>query len=64
MPLTQRVLFGSLEHILPIVIAVIVTIVLIRFALNQNTINQNKIFKYLGIFVSGFIAVFHLYQIL
>ena len=63
MPLSQRVLFGSLEHILPIVIAVIVTIVLIRFALNQNTINQNKIFKYLGVFVSGFIAVFHLYQI-
>lgn len=63
MLLSQRVLFGSFEHLLPIALAIILTILLIRFSLNQEETVQYKIFKYLGVFVSGFMLIFHLYQI-
>ncbi|MBN2869283.1 MAG: TIGR02206 family membrane protein, partial [Flavobacteriaceae bacterium] len=63
MPLSQRVLFGSLEHLLPITLAIIITVMLIRFSINQEETIQYKIFKYLGVFVSGFMLIFHLYQI-
>ena len=55
---------GSLQHIIPIIITVILSIILIRFSnrkLNQK--QQEQVFKALGFFVSYTVLVFHLHLI-
>jgi len=55
---------GSLQHIIPIIITVILSIILIRFSnrkLNQK--HKEQVFKALGFFVSYTVLVFHLHLI-
>ena len=55
---------GSLQHIIPIIITVILSIILIRFSnrkLNQK--QKEQVFKALGFFVSYTVLVFHLHLI-
>lgn len=56
---------GSIEHLLPIVLAVVFTLGIILFSkkkLNQK--QQQKLFHFLGIFVSFTVFVYHLHLIL
>jgi hypothetical integral membrane protein (TIGR02206 family) len=60
----QRVTIGSLEHIIPICIAVLFSVLLIRFAKKSSNLKiQIRVFNGLAIFVSLVVISFHLYQI-
>jgi len=62
--LVEAVSFGSLEHILPIVLATVFAVLIIRFSKNKlNEKKQQKLFHGLGVFVSLTVLVFHLYLI-
>ena len=63
MQILSRVQFGSLEHLLPISVAVILCWFLFYLIKTQSDHLKFKVFKGLGIFVSGFMAIFHLYKI-
>ncbi|RAJ11779.1 YwaF family protein [Olleya aquimaris] len=63
MQLLARVQFGSLEHLLPIILAIVFCIVMFSYVKSKSEKTKSLVFKYLGIFVSGFILVFHVYQI-
>ena len=63
MQILSRVQFGSLEHLLPIVVAVILCWFLFYQIKTQSDHLKFKVFKSLGIFVSAFMAIFHLYKI-
>ena len=62
--LLQRVTIGSLEHILPIGIAVLFSVLIIRFS--KKTFNNKTkliVFNSLSVFVSLSVLAFHLYHI-
>lgn len=60
----QRVTIGSLEHIMPIGIAVLFSILLIRFAKHSSHAKVKRfLFNSLAIFVSLSVLSFHLYHI-
>ncbi|WCO02405.1 YwaF family protein [Psychroserpens ponticola] len=60
--LLQRVAIGSLEHLIPIGIAIVFSVLFIRFA--KQSSNQNikvRLFNGLAVFVSLSVFSFHLY---
>ena len=62
--LDERVAIGSLEHLLPIVIAIVFATVFISFSKrNLSDLQQHKVFNVFGLFVSLMVAVFHVYFI-
>lgn len=62
--LVERVSIGSLEHLLPILIAAIFCFFIIRFAKRKLNAKQKiKVLQLLGAFVSLTIIVFHVYYI-
>ncbi|WP_452219575.1 YwaF family protein [Lacinutrix salivirga] len=62
--LLSKVSIGSLEHLLPIGIALVFAIVFINYSKNKwNASQQVKGFIYLSYFVSLSVVVFHLYSI-
>lgn len=61
---SNRVQFGSIEHILPIGLAILFCIGLIHFARKKLHVNQKYlVFKWLGICVSLTIVLFHVHKI-
>lgn len=62
MQLLSRVQFGSLEHVLPIILAIAICVFLIKYAKSKSKNTKDLVFSYLGVFVSGFIILFHIYQ--
>lgn len=61
---SQRVTIGSIEHVLPIVIAILCSIVGIRYAKQaSNQKIKTKLFNGLAVFVSLTVFSFHLYHI-
>lgn len=64
MLLIQRVAIGSLEHAIPILIALLFTIFFIRHSrVNLSKVQQKNAFKLLGLCVSLTVAIFHVYLI-
>ncbi len=62
--LSERVVFGSWQHLLPIGIAMLFSVVFIRFAIkNLNKQQQHLAVQILAIFVSGTVFIFHIYYI-
>lgn len=62
--LIGRVSIGSVEHVFPILLTLCASIVFISYS--KRTLSkpqQEKAFKFLGIFVSVTVLVFHLYKI-
>lgn len=58
-----RVQFGSLEHLLPISVAIVLCLALFQFVNKKEDPLKYKVFNALGLIVSGFMVAFHLYQI-
>ncbi|MGB1308341.1 MAG: TIGR02206 family membrane protein [Oceanihabitans sp.] len=62
--ITERVTIGSMQHVLPILFAVILTIFLIWFANNKLLKKQKEnLFQVMGYFVSVTVVFFHTYLI-
>ncbi|MGJ8594027.1 MAG: YwaF family protein [Aquaticitalea sp.] len=62
--LVERVTIGSLEHLLPILVAVIFAVLFILFSKRTLSIkNQHILFKLLGWFVSLSVVLYHIYYI-
>lgn len=62
--LIQRVKIGSVEHVFPILMAVIFAVYFIRYSrCKLSLIQQHNAFNVLGISVSLTVAIFHLYHI-
>ena len=62
--LLNRVTVGSIQHVLPIIFAIIFCIYIIRYAKFQLSKNQQVlVFNFLGLFISGIVLAFHLYSI-
>lgn len=62
--LLKRVLIGSLEHLLPIVLAILFTVIFIAYSKkNFSDAQQKKALHVFAVFVSLTVAVFHLYYI-
>ncbi|WP_323788193.1 TIGR02206 family membrane protein [Psychroserpens sp.] len=60
----QRVTIGSLEHLMPIGIAILCSILLIKYAKQStNSKIKSKVFIGLGIFISLSVLSFHVYHI-
>jgi hypothetical integral membrane protein (TIGR02206 family) len=62
--LFNRVTVGSVQHVLPIILAVIFCVCIVgyaKFQLSQN--QQNVVFNCIGCFVSFVVIAFHLYSI-
>lgn len=60
----QRVAIGSIEHLFPIIIALLFAIIFIHYSKRKlSTVHQLKAFKLFGLFVSFTVASFHLYLI-
>ncbi|MBU2941010.1 TIGR02206 family membrane protein [Lacinutrix sp. C3R15] len=59
----QRVTIGSVQHVLPIILAVLFCVILFRFAKKAYQKQKERIFGMLGIFVSLTIIAFHSYKI-
>lgn len=60
-----RVEVGSLEHLVPIVIAIIFTlIVIINARRTQNPFNYNQLFQLVGVAISATVIGFHSYRAL
>jgi len=63
--LVDRVSIGSLEHIIPIVIAIVVSIFLINYSKRQFSLKQKQTLLHAtGVCVSLTIIIFHLYHII
>ncbi|MDX1774313.1 TIGR02206 family membrane protein [Oceanihabitans sediminis] len=61
---TNRVTIGSVQHILPILIATLFCVFIIRFSNRNLSVEQKQqVFKYFGVFVSGAIITYHSYLI-
>lgn len=63
MIVSERVQILSLEHILPIGVALVFAVFLIRYAKTLSTVKQQQCIHYIAIFVSVFVIVFHVYYI-
>ncbi|WP_397362079.1 TIGR02206 family membrane protein [Olleya sp. R77988] len=63
MQLFSRVQFGSLEHLLPIILAIALCMAIFQFVKRKSESVKIKVFQVLGVFVSCFITIFHLCQI-
>lgn len=62
--LLEAVSLGSLEHMLPIVIAIMLTAFIVRYSKNRlGKKLQQKVFHGIGVFVSLTVLIFHLYLI-
>ncbi|MBR9845028.1 MAG: YwaF family protein, partial [Algicola sp.] len=62
--LTGRVTIGSLEHVVPIGIAILLSVILIRFAKQSSSAKVKRfLFNSLAILVSLTVFSFHLYHI-
>lgn len=60
----QRVTIGSMQHVLPILLAILFSISLIRYSNRRFSLKQKeKILQLLGVFVSLTIILFHTHQI-
>lgn len=61
---SERVTIGSIQHVLPILLAIVFCVLIIRYSNRKLSLKQKDIlFKILGIFVSLTIVVFHTYQV-
>lgn len=61
----NKVTIGSIQHIFPIVFAIVFTVVLIKYSSkNSKTLQNQKTIHYLGWFVSATLISFHLYRII
>lgn len=58
----NRVQILSLEHVVPIALALIITIVLIRYARIISSESQQRLIHYLAIFISISVIAFHVYS--
>ena len=62
--LLKRVTIGSVEHLVPIILAFIFSFIFIRFSeRNQNLKQQQKSIHYFAVLVSLTVILFHLYYI-
>ncbi|WP_456438029.1 YwaF family protein [Psychroserpens sp.] len=62
--LLQRVTIGSLEHLIPIGVTILFSVLLIRFAKqSSNLVLKLNLFNGLSVFVSLSVLSFHLYHI-
>lgn len=60
----DRVYIGSFEHLLPILLSGIVSIILISFSIRKlSKLEQHKVFNLIGWLVSLTVAIFHIYYI-
>jgi hypothetical integral membrane protein (TIGR02206 family) len=59
----NRVQILSLEHLIPIGLAIIVAVTLIRFARTISSETQQRVIHYVAIFISLVVIAFHLYYI-
>ncbi|WP_298761794.1 TIGR02206 family membrane protein [uncultured Psychroserpens sp.] len=60
----DRVLILSWEHVLPIVMAVVFTITLIRYARTISTEKQQHFIHLIAVFISITVVAFHVYHII
>ena len=60
----NRVQILSLEHVVPIALALIISIVLIRYASIISSESQQRLIHYLAIFISVSVIAFHVYSTL
>lgn len=59
---SRRVLIGSIEHLVPIIISIIFAFFLIRYASRKNNdVIKFKLFNCLGVFISISVISFHFY---
>jgi len=58
----NRVQILSLEHVVPVALALIITIVLIRYARIISSESQQRLIHYLAIFISISVIAFHVYS--
>lgn len=62
---TEAVSLGSLEHILPVVLATVLTVFIISYSKRKlSQTQQKRVFHGLGIFVSLTVFIFHIHLIL
>lgn len=62
--LIQRVKIGSVEHLVPILIAISFAFFIIRYSVRKlSSVHKQYTFKLLGMFVCFTVAIFHLYYI-
>ena len=62
--LLQRVTIGSIEHLMPIGVAILFSVLLIKYAKqSSNQVLKLKLFNGLSVFVSLSVLSFHLYHI-
>ena len=59
----MRVKIGSLEHLLPVFLALILCILLINLSKSSTLKTQKQIFNVLGVLVSLTVVIFHVYHI-
>lgn len=60
----DRVQMFSLEHVLPIGIAIIFSVILNRYAKTKPLKIQQQFVHYIAVFISLFVVVFHIYYVL
>tara|TARA_R110000751_G_scaffold102910_2_gene198140 strand:- start:299 stop:1018 length:720 start_codon:yes stop_codon:yes gene_type:complete len=60
----NRVQILSLEHLVPITLAIIITVVLIRYARTISSESQQRLIHYIAIFISLTVIFFHVYNML
>lgn len=60
----HRVTILSWEHIFPIVLALLLAIVLIRYAYRIPSEKQQRLIHYVAVFISASVIAFHVYSIL
>lgn len=59
----DRVLILSWEHLLPIGLAIIITIALIKFGRTLSLEKQHRLIHYIAVFISISVIAFHIYNI-
>lgn len=61
--LSQRVSIGTLEHFVPIAIAIVVTIVLFWQSNRMEKSSQERLLHKMALFISATVIAFHIYKI-
>ncbi len=59
---SERVQILSVEHLVPIGIAVALTVLLIRYASSQSIKRQQQLIHSIAVFISSFVIIFHVYH--
>ncbi len=60
----SRVQIGSLEHIAPIIIGVVLFVLMLKYAKNKTEVFNHKLIHKFACFVALFLASFHIYHII